>query len=380
MSAAAHLRTIKGLEVRVFGEPMSFWERNMPLGMLLRSAWTATEIASPGRDLTLEAYQESSGERFSKPVPVENFIRYGQWYQQHAVPDLDRRSVERVESDGKGFRLTLADGESFTSRRVIVAVGIGAFTWRPPEFANLPVALASHSSEHHDFHRFAGKSILVVGGGQSALESAALMHEAGANVEVAARTQNIHWLQGWASTTLHYGLGSIIKGLLYAPTDVGPAGLSQLCARPNLVRLLPRMLQDKLSKRAVQPAGAQWLVPRLKDVPIHLGRTVTSVAQVGERVTVKLDDRTERTVDHVLLGTGYRVDISRYKFLAPDLVASINRANGYPKLREGMETSVTGLHFLGAPAVWSLGPLMQFVSGARYAGKTLTRHVTENKL
>ena len=55
LSASAHLRTIKGLDVHTFGEPMSFWERNMPVGMLLRSGWAATHIASPNESLTLES-------------------------------------------------------------------------------------------------------------------------------------------------------------------------------------------------------------------------------------------------------------------------------------------------------------------------------------
>jgi len=70
LSAASHLRTIKGLEVRVFGEPMSFWDRNMPAGMLLRSNWTATQIADPHRSLTLEAYQAASGNHLTAPVPL----------------------------------------------------------------------------------------------------------------------------------------------------------------------------------------------------------------------------------------------------------------------------------------------------------------------
>ena len=68
LSAAAHLRTIKGLEVRVFGEPMSFWERQMPVGMFLRSAWTATHIADPNGSLTLEAYQAARGHSILHPV------------------------------------------------------------------------------------------------------------------------------------------------------------------------------------------------------------------------------------------------------------------------------------------------------------------------
>lgn len=373
LSAAAHLRAIKGLEVRVFGEPMSFWDQNMPAGMFLRSNWTATRIADPDRLLSLEAYQAAAGDRFSVPVPLDRFVQYGLWYQRQAVPDLDRRKVVRVESGSKGFQLSLEGGETVNSRSVIVATGIGSFAWRPKEFQDLPCSLASHTSVHRDFMQFAGKKVLVVGSGQSALESGALLHESGAEVEVIARAPLIHWLQGRLSKTLHHGLGKLVRQLLYSPVDVGPAGLSQLMARPDLLRQLPRGLQDKLRKRAVRPAGARWLVDRLHDVPLRLGRTVVSVVPFGERVKVRLDDGSERTVDHVLLGTGYRVDVSKYDFLSPSLVESIERFNGYPVLKDGLETSVPGLHILGAPASWSFGPLMQFVSGTTYASGALTR-------
>jgi FAD-dependent urate hydroxylase len=87
LSAAAHLRSINGLEMQVFGEPMSFW-RQMPVGMLLRSNWTATHIADPNRSLTLDEYQLATGGQVSVPVPLDRFIQYGLWYQRHAVPDL----------------------------------------------------------------------------------------------------------------------------------------------------------------------------------------------------------------------------------------------------------------------------------------------------
>jgi len=379
LAAGAHLRSVKGLDVRVFGEPMSFWDHNMPVGMFLRSNWSATQIADPVDALTLEAFMNAGGKQMSQPVPIEGFIAYGKWYQTRALPDLDRRKIVRVETNSSGFRTTLADGETLHSRRVVIAAGIGSFARRPPEYKELPPELASHSSEHKNFDRFAGKQLLVIGGGQSALESAALLHESGAEVEVIARTHRIHWLQGWASKTLHHGLGTFVRHLLYAPTDVGPAGISQLMVRPDLLRLLPRALQDKLRKRSVRPAGARWLVDRLKNVPIRLGRSVTSISVVGDRVRVRLDDGSERTVHHILLGTGYRVDVSKYDFLSPEVVKGIRRVNGYPILQPGLETSLKGLHILGAPAVWSFGPLMQFVSGARYASRSLTRHIVENK-
>jgi FAD-dependent urate hydroxylase len=42
--------------------------------------------------------------------------------------------------------------------------------------------------------RFIGQRVVVIGGGQSALESAALLHEIGAEVEVIARQPQVHWL------------------------------------------------------------------------------------------------------------------------------------------------------------------------------------------
>jgi thioredoxin reductase len=352
---------------------MSFWERNMPLGMILRSNWSATQIADPHKSFTLEAYQQASGTSFSHPVPLHYFIDYGLWFQRQAIPDLDRSKILRVESARPGFLIHFANGETMRSNRVVVAAGIGLFTYRPAEFAHLPPSLVSHASEHRDLSEFAGKQVVSIGSGQSALETAALMHEAGAEVEVIGRAHKIQWLGGLRSRVLHQT--SIFSKIFYAPTDVGPAGMSQLVARPELLQKFPRWLQDKMRKRAVRPAGARWLVSRLKDVPILLGRTVVSAAAVGGKVKLRLSDGSEKTVDHVILGTGYRVDVSKYDFLAPELLQSIRVVNGYPLLEAGLESSVPGLHFLGAPAARSFGPILQFVSGARYASNALLRKI-----
>jgi hypothetical protein len=375
LSATAHLRTVKGLDVHAFGEPMSFWEGNMPKGMLLRSGWAASHIASPNQSLTMEEYQAASRTHFSSPVPLDRFVGYGHWYQRKASPDLDQRKISRVESVANGFRLTLEVGETVFARRLVVAAGIGPFTYCPPEFAGLPRSIASHTSEHRELQRFAGKQVLVVGSGQSALESAALLHEGGAEVEIVVRARQIRWLGGLVSKTIQYGLGPTISRFLYAPTDVGPAGVSQIVARPDLVRRFPRAIQDWLRRRSVRPAGSRWLVARLQNVPIKLGRSIVSAAPVGERIKVQLDDGSEKIFDHALLGTGYRVDVSKYDFLAPELAQSISRFQGYPRLKEGFESSVPSLHFIGAPAVWSFGPLMRFVVGTHYSSRALLRCV-----
>lgn len=373
LSAAAHLRTVKGLDVHSFGEPMSFWQDKMPVGMFLRSGWEATHIADPDRALRLEAFRDASRKHFSSPVPLDRFVDYGLWYQRNAVPEMDRRKIVKIDRNANGFELSLEKGETVHARRVVIAAGISSFAWRPPEFAWLPPALVSHTSEHRDFRKFAGKQVVVIGSGQSALESAALLHETGAQVGIVARAQSIRWLGGVVSRTIHSGLGPSLSKILYAPTDVGPAGISQIVARPDLVRQFPRSIQDWLRKRSIRPAGARWLVARLKDVPMMLGRTVVSAVMAGDQVRMKLDDGSVRTADHVFLGTGYRINVANYDFFASKLAQSISRFGGFPRLREGFETSVPGLHILGAPAIWSFGPLMQFVVGTHYSSRALLR-------
>ncbi|MBY9074841.1 NAD(P)-binding domain-containing protein [Nocardioides sp. WL0053] len=370
LAAAAHLGRA-GVETTVFGDPMSFW-RTMPKGMLLRSNWTATSIAEYDGPLSLDSYCTETGSDFHLPVPLDRFIDYGMWVQNRAAPHVDRRAVERVERDRDGFVLTLNDESRLAARRVVVAAGIADFVHRPAVTEGLPSELVSHTSEHDDLGVFREKTVLVVGGGQSALESAALMTESGADVEVAARADHLNWLHGGK---YHRMLGKWSR-LVYAPTDVGPMGLSRIVAVPDLFRRFPRALQEPMAYRAIRPAGAAWLRPRLEDVPIHVGTQVRSAEVVGDRLRVGLDDGSTRTVDHLLLGTGYRVDISRYPFLDPALAGAVQCVGGYPRLKVGMESSVSGLHFLGAPAAYSFGPIMRFVAGGWYGAESLTGAVT----
>jgi hypothetical protein len=110
-------------------------------------------------------------------------------------------------------------------------------------------------------------------------------------------------------------------------------------------------------------------------VRVLTGRAVVAATPKQAGVHLQLDDGSARHVDHVLLGTGYRVDIAHYTFLAPALLAAIRRTDGYPALDRGFESAVPGLHFLGAPAAHSFGPLMRFVAGTDFAAVALCRRV-----
>ncbi len=372
LAAAAHLRAAK-IEICVFGKAMEFWENQMPEGMLLRSSWDASHIADPHRAATLDSYSASQNATVPKPVPVDRFIAYGRWFQNRIVPDLDRRRVVNVEIAPTSFRLALEDGDSVQVQRVVVAAGIALFARRPSQFDGFPPALVSHSSEHRSMKRFAGQRVAVVGSGQSALESAALLHELGADVEVIARRPRVNWLDQrarWLKSK-----ANPIRPLLYPSTDVGPPGLNLIVATPDLFKRLPRPLQERIAYRSIRPAGAGWLVPRLREVRITTGIVISSARLAGERVDLELSDGPKRCVDHVMLATGYQVDISRFEFLNPGLLRALCVSDGYPELTAGLESSVPGLHFLGAPAARSFGPLCRFVSGTPFTARALTRWI-----
>jgi hypothetical protein len=374
LSAAAHLRDA-GLGVQVFGEPMSFWADTMPEGMLLRSPRDASTISDPKDAWGLEAYESANGLSPAAPVPLSRFVAYGKWFEGRLGQLVDRRGVEKVRSVNSHFEVVLKDRTTVTSRRVVIAAGIGPFRSTPAAFSHLPSEYASHCYEGRKTAELSGKRVAVIGAGQSALESAALLHEAGADVEVIARIPELRWIgqHGW----LHH-LGPVSK-LLYAKHDVGPMGISRLVAYPKLMSRLPSRIRERIRTRAIRAAGSAWLPGRLAGAKLTTGRVVNSATLSGGRVSLALDDGSQREVEHVLLGTGYRVDITRYDFLPPDLAARVQRVEGWPLLGSGFQSSVPGLHFLGAPAAHSFGPLLHFVAGTEFSSRELVRSLGRSR-
>jgi FAD-dependent urate hydroxylase len=372
LSAGVHLKA-KGIATRVFGEPMDFWAHKMPEGMLLRSPRVASNISDPDRAFTLEAYEAAAKRKPCAPVPLDTFVEYGKWFRHQLGSDLDERTVLRVDRGQPGFKLTLQDGEEVRATSVVIAAGIGPFKKKPEVFQNLSPLQVIHCYESRDVRKFEGKRVAVIGAGQSALESAALLHEARAQVEVIVRQSQLRWIG--MHTWLHH-MGPL-SSLLYSSHDVGPLGISRLVAYPNVVSYVPLRLRDRIRTRAVRPAGSRWLPERLAAVKITTGRSVAQAKASGDEVTLKLDDGSERRVDHVILGTGYRVDISLYGFLPPELTHDIEQFDGYPKLTSGFRTSVPGLHFVGATAARSFGPLLYFVAGTEFASRELADHLSK---
>jgi hypothetical protein len=390
LSAVAHLRDC-GFPTVAFGDPLAFWRDTMPAGMWLRSSPQASNICSPRGELSLARWGEAEGRKIAKILPIGDFIDYGVWFKDRVAPNLDPRMVSSIRRRNAGFEVKLSDGEELSVGRVVVAAGLGPFAHTPPVFADLPPTLVSHASAAAPMETFAGKSVAVIGSGQSALESAALLVEAGAHVEVLGRARAIVWLGGWRDAK-GSGETSVVPkvkastkqtwrarhGLHWrpAPTEVGGRVSSWIGAAPDVVRHFPRAIRTPLTYHCIRPAGAGWLPDRLRDVEIKLGCDIASADEQDGRVLLRLADGSTHLVDHVLLGTGYKIDIRNYPFLAGELANDLRTVCGSPVLSRGLESSVPGLHFVGAPAAESFGPAMRFVVGTAYTGPALAQGIS----
>ncbi|PBC62114.1 oxidoreductase [Streptomyces sp. Tue6028] len=400
LSTAAHLRA-RGVPVRVFGEPMVSWRDHMPEGMLLKSTPAASTIDAPQRGHTLLDYCDAAGiprlVTDEDIIPVETFIAYGEWFQQKLVPELERVrvvSVDRKAGRGRsggsggsarpgpdesadGFELKLDSGELFTARAVVVATGLSGLDHLPPELASVaadgptPTGPVSHSSQHHDLSRFSGKELIVVGAGQSALETAALAAEAGARVRVVARGRG----------AVDFGAPPWNQPRLRPESPFGRAwSLWALSYYPQPYRHLPARARHYLVRRVLGPLGAWWLRDRFEGkVEVREVRRIVR-AQVREGspvLTVRTHEgrAEELLADHVVAATGYRVDIAAMDFLGHELRTELAVSRGTPRLGAGYRSSVRGLYFTGLPAAASYGPVMRFVCGTEFASPRLTGHL-----
>jgi hypothetical protein len=354
----------------------------MPVGMLLKSTPAASSLDAPQRGHTLADYCDAAGiprlVTDEDIIPVETFIAYGQWFQQKLVPELEQVRVVSVDhSERGGFQLKLDSGESFTARAVVVATGLSGLSHLPPELAAAapdgpaPTGAFSHSSQDHDLSRYSGKELIVVGAGQSALETAALAAEAGAQVRVVARGRG----------SVAFGAPPWKQPRLRPESPFGRAwSLWALSYYPHPYRRLPAGTRHYLVRRVLGPLGAWWLRDRFegKVQVSEVERILAADTSDGHpALTVRTHTGgTDRlSADHVIAATGYRVDLAAMDFLGHELRTTLAVSRGTPRLGAGYVSSVPGLYFTGLPAAASYGPVMRFVCGTEFASPRLARHL-----
>jgi hypothetical protein len=376
LSIAAHLRA-RGIDFRIFGRPMHSWRMRMPAGMLLKSEGFASNLHDPAGHFTLERFCAERGLRYAAknvPVPLETFTEYGLAFQRQIVPNVEEKTVVRLDRSPDGFFLRLDDGETVAADRVVVAVGITYFPHVPAGLAHLPPDAFSHTSDHHDLGRFNAADVTVFGGGSSALDVAVSLHEIGAEVRLVARQSLLKfniprtrpWWKRWQPTS---GLGGGWHHQFY---EHGPM----------LFRRLPQGLRRWIVDSALGPAGGFPVKDRVERVQLLLGHSLRYAQFRDGRVHLRLlcPDGEERTLstEHVIAGTGYRVDLRRLTFLSKELHCQLRTADFAPILSAEFQSSVPGLYFVGLAAANTFGPAMRFLLGARYTARRLAKHFSKS--
>ncbi|MEU6229147.1 NAD(P)-binding domain-containing protein [Streptomyces sp. NPDC047042] len=386
LSIASHAAGA-GLRLRVLGRPMASWRDHMPKGMYLKSEPWASNLSDPDGRWRLDTYCAGQGveARHGRPIPLEMFASYGQWFARNAVPEVDERMVTRVTPVAGGFEAVTEDGETVRARTVALAVGVLPFVEIPAALRGLGPDLVSHSSHHGDLDRFRGKDVTVIGGGQAALETAALLAEQGSAVRVLARAEQLNWNDvpppwerpWWRSARApHSGLGCGWRNWFYSE-------------RPGLFHRLPEPTRARIAATALGPAGAWWVRDRVEPaVEVLLGQEVTDARELGGGgggnggVRVRLDtvtrvgERRSLETEHVIAATGFRATCDRLSLLDPQLGSRLGAlGDGSPAVGRHFESTYPGLFLAGLVTASGFGPAMRFVHGATFTAETLVRGV-----
>jgi cation diffusion facilitator CzcD-associated flavoprotein CzcO len=374
ISVAAHLRA-RGLDFRAFGPPMSFW-RSMPPGLNLKSYAFATNISVPEDGHSFPEWCRARAREDHEPCSMESYAEYGMWMMQRFAPSLEPVAVANVApAGGRGYDVTLANGERFRARNVVSATGLSGLAYTPDELRALPRELASHTFDLDRYTQFAGKEVAVVGAGASAIEASALVHEAGGRALLLVRSAEAQYNTRAAR---HRSLLERIR----APETVLGAGrknwlLQQL---PYGVYFIPERRRVRLVNGYLPPVAPWWIRDRVEGhVEIRVRTTVVDARPAGGRVRLRLRTagagERDVDVDHVIAGTGYRLDVGRLGYLDGELRRELRRVDQAPALSLRFESSRPGLYFVGPLSAMCFGPVFRFVAGARVAAPAIARRI-----
>lgn len=375
LSIAAYFRA-SGIPFRIFGHPMDSWRSHMPKGMMLKSDGFASNLYDPENEFTLETFCRERGIEYSGkkiPVGLDTFSAYGVAFQERMVPELEESNVIGVSRIPEGFLLELETGENVRARRVILAIGITHFEHVPPNLAHLPPQFLSHSFQHHGLERFKNRNVTVIGGGASAIGLAGLLRDADCDSQLVVRESRLSF-----HSAPNGKPRSKWQQIRHPQSGLGPGLRSRFFANaPALFHYLPTRLRVEAVRRSLGPSGGwttkEKVVGRL---PLFLGYSVQGATIHNGKVMLQLraKDGGEREVitDHVIAGTGYKVDLERLKFLSPEIISGIKAINRTPVLSSSFECSVPGLYFVGIAAANSFGPVMRFAFGAGFAARRLS--------
>ncbi|WP_405910835.1 NAD(P)-binding domain-containing protein [Streptomyces sp. NBC_00828] len=242
----------------------------------------------------------------------DEVVDYLRAYASHLTTAIHTSTtVSSVTRQGNAWSVRADGGREFTARAVVAATG----DYGTPYLPDLPgraefTGRVLHAADYRSPSTFAGQRVVVVGGGNSAIQIAAELGEV-ADTTLASR-RPIGWTpQRPLGRDLHWWLK-------HTRLDVAPI-------RRLLLMVPVSVLDDGRYRTALDRHGVGQ-----REMFSHL--TAEGVVWA---------DGTKETVGAVILATGYRL---AFPYLAGSGALD---ADGRPQHRGGIATTVPGLGFVG---------------------------------
>jgi putative flavoprotein involved in K+ transport len=307
-----------GYHLRLAGSRFAILEASDSPGGSWPHYYASLRLFSPARFSSLPGLPfPGDPERYPARDEVIAYLR--QYAARFGLPVVTGARVETVTRDGERFRVRTTDGRVFQSQRLIAATG----SFHRPHVPTLPGqesfgGTLLHSFAYHDPAPFAGQRVVVVGGGNSAVQIAIELART-AKVTLATREpvrflqqrplgRDVHfwwWLARLDTSPFDHPLGRLFARLA---AGKGPAVLDTGVYQQALASGAPdeRRMFARFTAR-----GVVW------------------------------DDGSAEDFDAVVFATGYRPSL-------PYLAAlGALDAQGQALHRNGVSLTVPGLGFVG---------------------------------
>src|SRR5829696_8425099 len=309
-----------------------------------------------GSDWHLDAAKEHTFESYLEerdidpadvdPIPVNLFIDYATWFQDKAGLEVLPDMVEELTRPNRHFEATLQSGRRITADAVVAAPGITHFTVIPEWVEEtLSPGRWSHTCTRVDF-----KDLLADEGADA-----------------------IHVVHRHDTPDFAPADWSFVDELIDHTATI-----------PGWFRNLPVKEQEAIAQRFWAEGRLKlepWLTPRLDKPSVHRWPRafVSGCKELADgSIEVELSDGTILVVDHIILATGYKPDMTKVPYLA-GVLDELELDDGFPMLDEHFQSSLPGLFFTGFPTTKYFGPFFGFVRGCPVAA-TLTVAGLEREL
>jgi FAD-dependent urate hydroxylase len=352
ISLAAHANKA-GLSNRVFGLPMDFWQSKMPPNMFIRTLLEYTNLSDPDILFTLNRFQEERGLDLSYPLPRSIFVDYGKWFIEKSDISIEKVFIKNIIKDNCYFVLETENKNFVDAKNVIIAVGLTNTQYIPSVLAHLPKEFLSHTADNTRFEQFKNQHVVVIGGGQSAWEAAALLHQANARVDLIYRRS--HRLT--PDENMNAKQSEIADKFFYYPKEKKMEVKHQF-EKPTVSDFLVPLVEGKVTQRP--------------------GRYIINTTITKEnKIQVLLNDHTTLWANHIIAATGYRFNPHKLPFLE-SIIDKIGVTEALdPIVDENFQSTLPNLFFAGPATATCHGPAFRFISGVKRTSEVIIKGILD---